>query len=971
MSGLSRAQLRTLGESGCEIRSDDLSRRLYATDASIYEVLPLAVALPRSPAEVAAVVMAARVAGVSITPRGAGTGLAGGAVGEGLVLDLARYNQWLDEPDLEQQTVRAGPGVVLDQLNAAMRRYGLWFGPDVATSSRATIGGMIANNSSGAHAPVYGVTADHIAGLEVVLADGRCATLGENSHSNDVLAELDRRAGRILSRHAKAIHEGLPQGLIKQWPGYGLDRALRAEPPGVLGHLVTGSEGTLATVTGATLRLVPLPAERGLAVIFFDSVAEAMQATVELLDLAPAAIEHIDRLVFDQTRGQAAFAPARDLLRLDQEPVHSLLLVELFDDVAGRLAEIERRRLGLRTLICADRHQQELVWSMRKAGLSLVTASPGPAKTTTCIEDVCVRPEQLPEYVAGLTEVLEPLGLEASFYGHAASGQLHVRPRLDLHTRDGVALLRQVADQVSDLCRSFGGSLAGEHGVGIARTEYLPRHLGPQLMAANQEVKNLLDADCSFNPGKIIDTGRWHIDRDLRLGPGSAIVPPFTEVIGFVDRDHSFAGNLEQCNGCGGCLKREPSMCPTFIATGEEGQSTRGRANIIRAALADRFGSGPPPFTAELEEVLGTCLSCKACRRECPSNVDLALLKTALLHARHQCRGPALADRVIAAADLLGRLGTAVAPLANLLLSWRPLHLLLAAAIGIDPEHPLPPFAGQSFDRWFAARSRPSPAVSAPRRGEAGRTQAFDRVILWDDTWVRFHEPGIGRAAVSVLEAAGCQVEILADRRCCGRPAASRGLLDQVRRLGEHNLALLGTTGDLPVIFLEPSCYSMFIEEYRQLELPGAEAVADRCHLLESFLLDLLDHDPGCLPLAPAGFEIAIHAHCHTRALADPRHLERLARYIPEAGVRLMDSGCCGMAGAFGMLRAKQELSRQVAEPLVAAIQALPQDTRLVAAGTSCRHQISFLTGTQPLHPAQLLAARLVQPAPMDENVTG
>jgi FAD/FMN-containing dehydrogenase/Fe-S oxidoreductase len=941
MTAISSAQRRTLASSGCEVRFDDLTRWLYATDASIYQVLPAAVAFPRSPAETSAVILAAAAASVPVTPRGAGTGLTGGALGDGLIIDLARYSRQISRFDPDRRRVTVGPGVVLDQLNAAVLRHRLWFGPDVATSSRATLGGMIANNSSGAHAPVYGTTADHLIQLGMVLASGKQATVGNGSED---LGTISARTDRIIAHYQAAIREQLPAGLRKRWPGYALDRALAT--PGNLACLMAGSEGTLGAVTWAELQLAPLPAERGLGVIFFASVAEAMQATVELLDLAPAAIEHIDHLVFDQTRGQIAFAAARALLDLDQEPAHSLLLVEMFDDVSERLHELARRKLGLRTLICTDQHQQELVWSLRKAGLSLVTASPGPAKTTTCIEDVCVRPDQLPEYVAGLHEILEPIGLEASFYGHAASGQLHVRPRIDLHTAEGVSLLRCVADQVSDLCRHFRGSFAAEHGVGIGRTEYMQRHIGPQLMAATRELKSLLDPHGLMNPGKIVPTGRYQIDHDLRLGPGSTIVPPFTEVIGFIDRDQSFIGNLEQCNGCGGCRKQIPTMCPTFIATGDELLSTRGRANVIRAALEGRFRSPGAPFFDELEEALGSCLACKACKRECPSNVDLTLLKAELLHARQQRQGTRLDDRVIAAADLLGRLGSAFAPLANRLIRWRPLRLLLAVLLGFDPNRPLPPFTRQRFDHWFAKQQC---------RQQSERRQ----VILWDDTWVRYHEPEIGVAAVKVLEAAGFEVTTMADRKCCGRPAASRGLLDQVRQLGEHNLSLLSRTGDLPIIFLEPSCYSMFIEEYRQLQLPDADAVAARCHLFEAFLLDQFEHEPQLLSLQETRHPVAIHAHCHTRALADPQILVRLAEQITGASVRLLDSGCCGMAGAFGMLAAKQELSRQVAEPLVAAVNALPEGTSLVASGTSCRHQISDLTGATPAHMAQLIAGLL------------
>jgi len=925
------------------VRTDRLTRCLYAVDASIYRVEPAAVGFPRSAAEAACLLGAAADSGIEITPRGAGTGLTGGTLGSGLVVDFARHNRCVSDLDLECGTVRVGAGVVLDQLNAHLAPHGLWFGPDVATSSRATLGGMIANNSSGAHAPVYGTTADHVAALEIVMADGTVAVVG---NGGDDLAEIARAVDGLVAEHADTIAERLPEGLVKRWPGYGLDRGLRA--PGDLTQILAGSEGTLAGITSAVLRVVPRPARRSLGVLFFASVEEALQATVELADLGAAAIEHLDRSAFDQTAGQRACAEARDMLRLDDEPCAALLLVEFFDDDGARLAELRRRPLGLRSLLTTDPAEQELVWSVRRAGLSLLTSRKGPAKPVGFIEDVCVRPERLPEYVAGLSEILEPLGLEASFYGHAASGELHVRPVLDLHRAEDVGRLRQVAEEVSDLCRRFSGSLAAEHGVGLARTEFLEAHLGADLVEASRRLKGLFDPRGVMNPGKIVGDGRYRVDRDLRLGEGSELGLPFGEVFAWTGRDDGFVANLEQCNGCGGCRKDVPTMCPTFTATGDEALSTRGRANIIRAALEGRFSGASPVATAELAEVLDTCLACKACVTECPSNVDMTLLKTELRHARHSENGIPLTDRVIAAADLLGRFGTALPSVANALLGWRGLRRIAERALGLDAGAPIPQFSHERFDRWF----RWHEAAVSPRRG---------RVILWDDTWVRYHEPGVGRAAVAVLEAAGFEVVLASGRVCCGRPAASRGLLDKVRRLGLHNLRLLAATRE-PIVFLEPSCWSMFRDEYRQLGIPGAHEVAERCVLFEDFVLEILSDDPEALPFEGRAGEVAVHGHCHAKALADARRVTELIDRIPGVSARWLETGCCGMAGAFGMLKAYRELSHQVAIPLVEAIDALPRDTTVVASGTSCRHQIADLTDARPVHLAEFLASCLRDP---------
>ncbi|MBI2947319.1 MAG: FAD-binding oxidoreductase, partial [Verrucomicrobia bacterium] len=558
-------QQRAIAAAGCEVAFDNLTRQLYATDASIYQIEPLGVAFPRSARQAGAVIRAAADAGVSITPRGAGTGLVGGAIGDGLIVEFSRYNRQITGLNLEKRTVRVGAGVVLDQLNAFLLPHGFRFGPDVATSSRATLGGMIANNSSGSHTAVYGTTADHIHALEIVLANGEVAVIGPE---HPALRPQRALANKLVREHAATISERMPAGLLKRWPGYGLDRCLRQ--PDNLNDLLSGSEGTLAAIMSAELKIVPLPRQKGLGLIFFASVAEAMQATVELLDLKPAAIEHIDRVLFDQTQGQLNFKAARDLLELDAKPCESILIVEFFDDVEDRLAALARRSLGLRKTILKTGAEMNLVWSLRKAGLSLLTGCKGDAKPVTGIEDTAVRPERLPEYVAGLESIMKPLGLSACYYGHAASGLLHVRPVLDLHRASELQKFRQVTNQVSALVRQFKGSLAAEHGVGIARTEFMPEQLGEELLGVMHQIKASFDPQNRFNPGKIFPEGRFKIDTQLRLGPGHELSLPFEPVLAFAAKDGSFVRNLEQCNGCGGCRKDAPTMCPTFLATGEE-----------------------------------------------------------------------------------------------------------------------------------------------------------------------------------------------------------------------------------------------------------------------------------------------------------------------------------------------------------------------------------------------------------------
>ena len=1001
-----------LAATGCDVRFDDLTRQLYATDASIYQIEPAGVAFPRTAQEASAVIQAAADANMSVTPRGAGTSLVGNAIGEGLIVDFSRHNRQIMDLNIDNRTVRVGAGVVLDQLNAFLRPHGFCFGPDVATSSRATLGGMIANNSSGAHVPVYGTTAAHVVSLEIVMADGQIENIGS---AHETLRNERARIDHLIRAQTSEMTERWPPGLLKRWPGYGIERFLVS--PNNLTDILAGSEGTLAAIFSAELKISPVPQEKGLGLIFFESVDEAMQATVALLDLKPAAIEHIDRPLLDQTRGQLLFQPARDLMELDAKQCESILLVEFYDDVAERLSILQSRALGLRTKIVTDPAEMNMAWSVRKAGLSLLTGCVGPAKPVAFIEDAAVRPAQLPEYVRGLESIMKPLGLQASYYGHAAAGLLHVRPVLDLHNVADLKKLRQVADQTSALVRQFKGSLSAEHGVGIVRTEYMREQLGDELLGVMREIKRTFDPKNIFNPGKIFGDGcephgrRHKIDNHLRDNFERPLELPFEPRLAFAFKDRSFIGNLEQCNGCGGCRKDAPTMCPTFLATGEEVMSTRGRANIIRAALqlrmnasdnfphglaaasaplpegegnsstarasltlslwerrtrsaseGKRFEFGDPLKSAELDAALSNCLSCKGCTPECPSNVNLALLKAEMMYARHRRDGLPLRERVLSNVDLLGRTGCAMPWLANAIVDFKPLRAIMERTLGLSAKRSLPHYASERFDRWFAKHA--VAGVVDPGAAVSARGYNRGKVILWDDTFVRYNEPHIGIAAVKVLEALGFEVVLAQDRKCCGRPAFSLGNLEVAARVGQHNVDLLSSldnasparTSTTPILFLEPSCYSMFVEDYRELKIDNAENVAKRCSLFEKFVNDLLAREPDAVRFNDRPANIAIHAHCHAKSIIDPAFMARLAERLPGRKATLLDTGCCGMAGAFGALAEKYDLSLQVAAHLINAIDKQPSGTEIVASGTSCRHQIVDLTTARPKHMAELIA---------------
>ena len=980
---MTSVQQRKIRETGCDARFDNLTRKLYATDASIYQIEPLGVAFPRNAQQASAVIRAAADASVAVTPRGAGTSLVGNAIGEGLIVECSRYNRQITGLDVEKRSVRVGAGVVLDQLNHFLKPHGFCFGPDVATSSRATLGGMIANNSSGARCPIYGTTADHVISLEIVMADGCIATIGPMHRA---LRAEQAKIEELVRAATAEIAERWPPGLIKRWPGYGIERFLRA--PNDLTNILAGSEGTLAAIFSAEVKISPLPREKGLGLIFFASVSEAMQATVELLDLKPAAIEHIDRPLFDQTKGQLHFQAARDLLELDNRPCESILIVEFYEQVAEQLSILQSRRIGVRTKIVTDPAQMNLVWSVRKSGLSLLTGCIGPAKPVAFIEDAAVRPAQLPEYVRGLQSIMAPLGLTASYYGHAASGLLHVRPVLDMHSAADLNKFRQVADQTSALVRQFKGSLSAEHGVGIARTEYMHEQLGDELLAVMRGIKRAFDPKNIFNPGKIfacshgavspcsgsrderLDTARrlqsHRIDNHLRGNFTRPLELPFQPVLAFAFKDGSFIGNLEQCNGCGGCLKQDGVMCPTFIATHDEMMSTRGRANIIRAALELRADGHDPLNSEELDAALSNCLSCKGCTPECPSNVNLALLKAEMLHARWRRDGLPLRARIFSNVDLLGKLGCVMPGLTNRLLDSKVIRFAMDKMFGISARRSLPHYAKQRFDYWFERRVDATPRrVLEKESGEAPLLQKRGHVILWDDTFVRYHEPHIGIACVKVLETLGFEVALVKNRRCCGRPAFSQGNLDAAAKLAKHNLCHLSSLNSelsaSPILFLEPSCWSMFVEDYRELRIENADTIAARCFLFEKFVDDLLAREPDAIHFKPESRSrrIAIHPHCHAKSILNPSFMATLAERLPGRKATLLDTACCGMAGAFGALAEKYDLSVRVGQRLLDQIDKEPAGTEVIASGTSCRHQISDLTNLQPKHMAELLADAL------------
>jgi FAD/FMN-containing dehydrogenase/Fe-S oxidoreductase len=929
-----------------EVRADAYTRHLFASDASMYAREPLVVAFPRDADDVAAAIAVAAGFDVPVVTRGAGTSLAGQTAGRGVVLDTSRHMHAIGEIDAEARRVRVGPGVVQEDLNRAAHRLGLGFGPDTSTSNRATIGGMIGNNSSGSHSIVYGTTIDHVHELEVVLSDGTRATLGPDTGPDRLKVGLRQ----ILSDHAEAIATGYPKHW-RQSGGYRLDYLAREFD---LAKLVTGSEGTLVAITEATVGLVPLPAARQFAVGHFDSVAAAIAATEDALELEAAAIELIDRNILELSRSKLEY---RRLARTLQGDPAALLFVTFFGETpeqAGaqldRLEALWRRHgHGYHTLRAETPAEQDALTKVRKAGLGLLMAAgEGARRPHAFVEDTAVAPERLGDYVARFREILDAHGLTAGWYGHCSVGCLHIRPYVDLTEPGAVETMRAVAEEIVDLVADFDGVNSSEHGDGRARSEFNRRIFGDDLYEAFRRVKGLFDPHGRLNPGVMVDSPAMTEDlRDPALPPPG----PLRTRLSFAEQG-GMRGAADRCMRIGACRKTGIGvMCPSYMATREEEHATRGRANALVLAL-----SQPDPKAAlgdeRLHEILDLCLECKACKSECPLSVDMASLKAEFLSHYQDVHGVPLRSRLFGSIRRLNRLGAAAAPLSNLPARIGPLRALLDRRLGIARERPLPRFERDTLVRWDRRR--------APR-GAGARGD----IVFLADSFTTFTEPAIGRAAIELLEAAGWRVR-LESAGCCGRASISKGLLDQAREQAADMAARLAPDAErgVPIVGCEPSCLLTLREEHLSLlpDDPRARVVAEQARLVEELLVEAIDD--GALRLdetaAVSGRRILFHGHCHQKALAGTAATVALLERIPGAEVVELDAGCCGMAGSFGFESEHYELSLRIGESrLFPAVREADAGTLIAATGVSCRQQIGHGTGRTARHPVEIVRAAL------------
>ncbi len=941
-----------------EVRFDAVSRALYSTDASIYEIEPIGVVLPRDADDVQAVLEVARRAQAPVLPRGGGTSLAGQAVGRAIVLDFSKYMNRIVEVNAAEQWARVEPGVVRDELGSALASTGLIFGPETSTSNRATIGGMIGNNSSGARSIIYGKTVDNVEEVRVVLASGDTLTLGALS-PDEVVARARREGpeGRLY-REVPGIIGSQREEVARRFPavtrrvmGYNLDEF----PPGGpfnLAKLIVGSEGSLAVVTQATLRITPRPAATVLGILHFDDLIGALEHIPEIVETGPSAVELIDRLVLDMAR--QAREHSRKMTFVDGDP-EALLVVEYAGDrreaLLPRLDALESRlrRAGFRgpMVRAVEPAAQADVWAVRKAGVGLLLGMKTARKPIAFVEDTAVPPERVAEYVRRFREIVERHGTRASFYGHASVGVLHARPILDLKQARDVEEMRQIAEEISDLVLEFGGALSGEHGDGLTRGQFITKMFGPRLSQAFRQVKAAFDPDGLMNPGKIVDAPP--MTASLRYGPGYRAEPMAT--IQDFTRDGGFANAIELCSGVGACRKPQGgTMCPSYMVTFDEEHSTRGRANALRALISGRLPR--EGLTGrDLYDVMDLCIGCKACKAECPSNVDMAKLKHEFLAHYYDAHGIPLRARIFGQVATLGPVGSATAPVSNWLLGSAPVRWALHRFLGIHSRRRLPAFASQRFTHWFRTH---------PRKGRPGGP----RVLLLVDTFTEYYYPAIGRSAVRLLEAAGCEVALVSTR-CCGRPMISNGMLRQAKALAAANVATLRPYAErgLPLVGLEPSCTITFKDEYPDL-VPGeaAEIVARQTFMIEEFLTML--HEAGMrLPFARQNRRVLLHGHCHQKAMIGTSASVTALRRVPGFAVQEVDSGCCGMAGSFGMEAEHYAVSLAMGERvLFKAIRDLPPEALVVAGGASCRQQIVHGTGRRAVHLVEALASALDAP---------
>ena len=941
-----------------EVRFDPFSRVLYSTDASIYQMEPVGVVIPRGVDDVLAVMEVARDSGVPVLPRSGGTSLAGQTVNHAIVMDFSKYLDQMLELNQEEHWARVQPGIVLDQLNRQLMSRGLMYAPDPTTASRACVGGGIGNNTCGSHSVIYGNTLDHVKELYTVLSDASQAHFRaleahelETKLSGDNLeSDIYRGVRQIAQDNSGEIASRYPK-IQRRISGYNLDDFLGDRPVN-LSEIVVGSEGTLCVVTEAKINLVPRPTMTCLSILHFKDIFESSEATMRVLEHSPSVVEVIDKMLLDRCRGSLGFA--QNLSFIEGDP-GAVLLVEFYGESEAELtskmealkADMARQGMGYAGVNLLSKVEQSNVWNIRKAGLGLLMSIHGDAKPLPFVEDTAVDPSKLAPFVRRFDEIVRSHGTEAGYYGHASVGCLHIRPLVSLKNSEGIARMVSIAEEISDLVKEFGGSMSGEHGDGIVRGVWTEKMFGSQIYDAFRKLKKTFDPQGIMNPGKIIDCPP--MTENLRYGPDYQTAAIATTLD--FSADTNFAGAVEMCNGMGACRQHGGVMCPSYLATRDEEHSTRGRANLLRAALSGDLPEGTMT-SRRLYDALDLCLECKGCKSECPSGVDMAKLKYEFLENYYRSNPMPLRSRVFAHINRFSRWGSRFAPFSNWAAASPAGRLISSTLLGVHPRRRLPPFATTDFPSWFSSRLRPSdppPAGAPPVR---------EKVALFNDTFMNYNYPEIGIACVEVLEAAGFEVELV-NAGCCGRPMLSKGLVKQAAQQARDNIGRLYALAEqgIPIVGCEPSCLLTLRDEYSELlQDDRAKAVAQGSYLIDEFLAMLQDQGRLELAFQDVPKKVMFHGHCHQKSLVGTASSLQVLGLPPGFQVELIDSGCCGMAGSFGFEKEHYDISMKIGDQaLFPAINAKDSDWEVAVMGISCRQQVEHGTGRRARHLVEVL----------------
>jgi FAD/FMN-containing dehydrogenase/Fe-S oxidoreductase len=970
-----QALLNLKGRIQGELLTANSDRIQYATDASAYREVPLGILLPKSASDIVETVRFALEYGIPLIPRAAGTSLAGQVVGAGLIVDVSRHMNRILEVNANERWVRVEPGVVLDELNQHLKTYGLFFGPETSTSNRCMMGGMLGNNACGAHSIIYGSTRDHTLSVKAVLSDGQIVEFSELSEAqfeykclgSGLEADLYRNIREILSdpKNVVEIREQYPDPAIRRRnTGYAIDIMLENQPFNPSGkpfnfcRLLAGSEGTLAFTTEIKLNLVPLPPqEKALVCAHFTTLEEALEGNLVALAHKPGAVELMDKFILDCTRDN--IVQRRNRFFIEGDPGAILIIEfarnskeELHSDVDNLIKDLQDSGLGYHFPIVTGSDIPR-VWALRKAGLGVLSNIPGDAKPVSVIEDTAVNPSNLPAYISEFKQILARYGLEAVYHAHIATGELHLRPVLNLKDPSQVEVFRSLARDIALLVKKFKGSLSGEHGDGRLRGEFIPLMVGDKNYSLLKSLKKTWDPAGIFNPGKITDTPV--MNTSLRYQPGRQ-EPEIETFFDFSD-DGGILRAAERCNGSGDCRKSHRmggTMCPSYMASREENTTTRARANILREYLThsekkNRFDH------REIYEVMDLCLSCKGCKSECPSNVDMARYKAEFLQHYYDEHGIPLRALAISNISRLNRLGSLMPWAYNFMLTNRVLSAPVKKIMGIAENRSLPPICKTTLRRWL--KNHPQ---------SVAKVENVKAVYLFIDEFTNYNDAPVGIAAVELLNRLGYRV-MTANHEESGRASLSKGLVRKAKALAMTNILIFKDliSDETPLVGIEPSAILSFRDEYPDLAGTGlkAEALKLAAHCLtfeEFFMREVEKGRIGKDQFTNSSLSIKLHGHCHQKAIAGIGAVREMLSFPENYRVEEIPSGCCGMAGSFGYEKEHYDLSMKVGElVLFPAVREASEGSVIAAPGTSCRHQILDGTGKRAFHPVEVMRAAL------------